>query len=626
MKLKKSLSTIEVFSFGAGSMISSGLFVLPSLAYSEASGGMIIAYFLAGLLMLPALFSQLELATAIPKSGGTYFFLERILGTPVGMLAGFANWFSISLKSAFALVGIGIFATILSPNLTPALLTVISVAACCVFTLLNILSVESSSRTQVFLVVFLISVLILFVLLGYRAADRELFAQSWELSVSSILTTTGMVFISYGGITKIASLAEEAKDPKRTLVKGTLLAFFLVQLLYLIIVALLPALLPAADLSSSLTPITDASQRMVSSGVFSGVLLVLTLLAGIMAFITTANAGIMAASRAPMAMSRDKLLPEVFARLSKKRKTPIVSILLTSAFMITVITVLEVEELAKVASVFMLLLFALINLALIVIRFSRITNYRPSFKSPLFPVLQIIGVGCYITLIVTIGTLPLLFSGGFIVLSLLIYLIYARKRVERKSALISMIERLAKPDLAQANMNLEDELLDILIEREEIEEDRFDSLIRQAPVIDLDHTVTRDELFSSIGELVGERWNIDSDHVKEKLVIREEEASTLIYPGVAVPHAIPHVILEGKHRFDIILVRNRFGIRWNEKGDIVYTAFVLVGTKDEREFHLRALMWIAQILQDPAFHKEWHKAKGPAELRTVLLLTKRRRG
>lgn len=84
MTLKKSLSTIEVFSFGAGSMISSGLFILPSLAYSEASGGMIIAYFLAGLLMLPALFSQLELATAIPKSGGTYFFLERILGTPGG--------------------------------------------------------------------------------------------------------------------------------------------------------------------------------------------------------------------------------------------------------------------------------------------------------------------------------------------------------------------------------------------------------------------------------------------------------------------------------------------------------------------------------------------------------------
>ena len=74
--------------------------------------------------------------------------------------------------------------------------------------------------------------------------------------------------------------------------------------------------------------------------------------------------------------------------------------------------------------------------------------------------------------------------------------------------------------------------------------------------------------------------------VEEKLQIREEQASTLIYPGVAVPHAIPHIIIEGEGRFDIVLVRNKKGIVWNEAGDVVYTAFCLVGSKDERNFHL----------------------------------------
>ena len=58
---------------------------------------------------------------------------------------------------------------------------------------------------------------------------------------------------------------------------------------------------------------------------------------------------------------------------------------------------------------------------------------------------------------------------------------------------------------------------------------------------------------------------------------------------------------------------------------MVYTAFCLIGTKDERNFHLRALMFIAQILQDPDFHNEWMNAKDEKELKSVILLTKRRR-
>jgi mannitol/fructose-specific phosphotransferase system IIA component (Ntr-type) len=113
--------------------------------------------------------------------------------------------------------------------------------------------------------------------------------------------------------------------------------------------------------------------------------------------------------------------------------------------------------------------------------------------------------------------------------------------------------------------------------------------------------------------------------VEEKLQLREEQSSTLIYPGVAVPHAIPHIIIEGKHTFDIILVRNKHGIIWNKEGDVVYTAFCLVGTKDERNFHLKALMSIAQILQDPDFNNQWNSARTPEEMRSVVLLTKRRR-
>jgi mannitol/fructose-specific phosphotransferase system IIA component (Ntr-type) len=84
------------------------------------------------------------------------------------------------------------------------------------------------------------------------------------------------------------------------------------------------------------------------------------------------------------------------------------------------------------------------------------------------------------------------------------------------------------------------------------------------------------------------------------------------------------VVVEGESVFDLLLTRARFGIRWSET-EVVYTAFAMIGSRDERTFHLQALMSIAQILQDPDFHKEWNAARNERELRTAVLLTKRRR-
>ena len=86
-------------------MISSGLFVLPALAYAKAGPAVILSYLFASILIIPSAFSQAELATAMPRAGGTYFYVERSLGPIWGLFGGLANWFSVALKSAFAIVG-----------------------------------------------------------------------------------------------------------------------------------------------------------------------------------------------------------------------------------------------------------------------------------------------------------------------------------------------------------------------------------------------------------------------------------------------------------------------------------------------------------------------------------------
>jgi len=187
-----------------------------------------------------------------------------------------------------------------------------------------------------------------------------------------------------------------------------------------------------------------------------------------------------------------------------------------------------------------------------------------------------------------------------------------------------MIERVAKKEILTSMEDLEEELLGILLERDEVKEDRFSNIIRQSIVLDFNKELNRDELFSEISKEVSKRWSIDADKFMKKLNIREDDSETLVYPGVAVPHAIPHVIVEGENIFDILLVRDKNGIIWNDEGTIVHTVFCLIGSKDERDFHLKALMSIAQILQSPGFIEDWENAETPEELRTVMLLAKRR--
>ncbi len=628
MELKKQFGKLEVFSIAAGGMISSGIFILPSIAFREAGVGVVLAYLFAGLLMLPALFSKMELATALPKAGGIYFFSERILGTGAGVVTGLASWFSLGMKSAFALIGIGSFATLINPHIGTWEVKIIASIAAVVFGVLNLLSVKSTGKIQIVMVFILLVILSLFVIVGYPQIDYSNFNfSSFTFDSSVLLATTGMVFISYGGLTKVAAVAEEVKDLPQNLVPGTFAGFIVIQILYVLVLFVMVGVMPADALSSSITPVTDASTYFFDNQKIDSLFIYITAGAGMLAFITTANAGILAASRNPLSMGRDGLLPDFISRISAKKGTPVAAVIFTTVFMIILILALPIVKLVKVASLFQLLLFIMVNISVIIIRSSKILNYKPSFKTPLYPVPQILGIILYFMLIIKMGTFTISVAAGFIAVCVAWYFVYAHQRVSRKSALVHTIERLANPEIIEdeSEIELENELLDILVERNEIVEDRFDRLIRQAPVIDYKETITREQLFSDLAEIVSKKTGIEKSLLEKKFQLREDESSTLLFDGVALPHAVPHVIIEGAHVFDIILVRNKYGIVWNENNDIVYTAFSLIGSKDERNFHLKALAAFAQVLMDPDFEKEWTNAKNDNDLRTAVLLVKRKR-
>jgi len=614
-QLKKQLGSLDVFSVAAGAMISSGLFVLPAIAFAKAGPAVILSYIFASLLMIPSVLSKAELATAMPRAGGTYFFVERSLGPIWGLFGGLAGWFSLALKSAFAVVGMAVLIELIVETQMVGWHSKAIAAICClVFMALNIVSVKHTGRFQVLLVGVLLAILAFFVISGSRAVEAVRYEGFLDKGWPAVLATAGLVFISFCGLTKVASIAEEVKHPGRNLPLGMILAWFVVTLFYIGVIVITVGVVDGKELIGNLMPISLAASKFMGSPGF-----VLLSLAAIAAFVTTANGGILAASRSPMAMSRDQLLPPLLARVNSRFKTPHLSILLTGGFMIAAIVFLDIESLVKTASTLMIILFILVNASVIIMRESRIQSYRPKFRSPLYPYIHIFAIIVYSVLIIDMGKVPLLITGSFVVLSTAWYFLYVSKRVSRASAVMHIVERVTAKELK--TVTLEDELRDVLLQRDDIIEDRFDKLIRECEILDIQGKKSAEDIFRQASEILKNRLDINEYVLFEKFLHREAEGGTVIQPGFA----IPHIVVDGENKFDILLVRDVDGIDFPHAPDPVKIMFVLAGSQDQRNYHLRALMAIAQIAQEKGFEQRWLAARDAAGIRNLILLSTRKR-
>ncbi|MHC4518036.1 MAG: amino acid permease [Planctomycetota bacterium] len=622
-RLRKQLGALDVFAVASGAMISSGLFILPAIAYAKAGPAVIVSYLLASVLILPSVLGKAELATAMPRAGGTYFYIERSFGPMFGLFSGLAGWFSLALKSAFAVLGMAILIEIVVQETLGAHLSsmqqeifqkVIGVICCGVFTGLNVISVKHTSRLQVVLVAALLGILLVFVAGSANSVEPARYEGFLAKGWGAVFYTAGLVFVSFGGLTKVASIAEEVRHPGKNLPLGMVLAWFAVSLFYLAVIGIAVGVVDGAELADSQVPISLAAGKTM--GIIGYVLLSL---AAIAAFVTTANGGILAASRSPMAMSRDQLLPASLARVHHRLGTPHNSVLLTGAFMIAAIVVLDIEALVKTASTLKILLFILTNASVIIMRESKIQSYRPLFRSPLYPYGHIIAIVAYAALIIDMGVVPLSISAGFVGLSVAWYWLYVSKRVKRASAVMHIVERVT--DKAIKTVTLENELRDILIERDNIIEDRFDQLIRDCEILDVEGEQRSETVLRQAAARLAKRLQLDEFVLFEKFLHREKESSTVIQPGLA----IPHVIVEGENKFDVMLVRAGEGIRFSQAKEPVKVMFILAGSKDQRNYHLRALMAIAQIVQEKSFEEKWLAARGTEGIRNLILLSTRQR-
>lgn len=629
-RLEQKLGLIDVYAICTGAMFASGFFLLPGIAAANAGPAVILAYGISSLLMVPAMYSIAELSSAMPRAAGTYFFIHRSLGPVAGTIGGLGAWVVLIAKSAFALVGMGAYLGLLFDVPIRPLAIALTVA----FALLNVFGAKETARLQVWLVVTLVAVMVFFlavgafeVVLGDPVVQGS-FQPFLPFGVEGLISTIGLVFISYAGLTKVSSAAEEIRDLDRNLPLGMLLSLLTVGILYTGGVAILVAIIPEQELWSDLTPVATAGEA-VFSWLPGPIGVGLIVIAAVTAFASTGNAGILTASRYPLAMARDRLLWSGFDRLGRFG-TPVLAVVVTSVLMIVAIVFLDVERLASLGSAFLLLLFALINVSVIVMRESRTSSYAPGYRSPLYPWMQIVGAVTTFGLIFTLGVFYVAFVLVIIGLSVLWYRLYVRGRVTHRAAMFGVFRRLGE----QHDDGVDEELWGILQERGVDTDDPFDELLARAIVLDVEGKVSQDEILRRVAIRVRGRLEQPMDDLDDGL---SAAAARAVVPAGA-PAVVHDLLRHDLSRPLIVLVRAKRGVRIaggrrfpgsttpqdsGAGGPRTQALLFLLSPEGRLTEHLRRLAQLVTTVEQETFGDQWRRAHDEQALLETLLRDER---
>tara|TARA_B100000212_G_scaffold140577_1_gene105880 strand:- start:13767 stop:15200 length:1434 start_codon:yes stop_codon:yes gene_type:complete len=441
--IERSLTLVGVIIVTVAASIGSGLFVLPSFAAAVMGPGIWIAFLLAGLVFLPGTLSKSELASAMPQNGGAYLYLERSFGPLIGTIGGLGLWASFLLKSAFALIGFSAYMYAVTNyfDITTNS-TLMIMAALALITFLNILGIKKVKAFQT-PILALTTILILII------CFMQIFESSFDLSIpidgaftvsknnpSIVAEAAALVFVAYAGIYKAGAIGGEIKNPEENLHRGMLISLLVITLFYVIVTIVMMASVDGEWwLDGNGSPREDPIFAFVDAvastkvGVTLAILAVLTMISG-------ALSGLLAASRFLFAMAKDTLIPDTLSNTNKRFETPHWAIILTAVTMAVSILTLPVKDVAKLASGFQIMVIVVLNVSVIVLRKDtpEFEWYQPTFKSPLYPWVQIFGTVAGAALVIIMGSKAFIGAGAAVIIGVSTYYIYGKKHYEMKKS------------------------------------------------------------------------------------------------------------------------------------------------------------------------------------------------
>ncbi len=186
----------------------------------------------------------------------------------------------------------------------------------------------------------------------------------------------------------------------------------------------------------------------------------------------------------------------------------------------------------------------------------------------------------------------------------------------REDALVKLVDFTAAKSLSSPK--LDREVKAIISDRDNGQRARFDKLIDECAILDLPSSTTYELFFDQAADILSSALAVPKEDIFRLLIERERESSTAFRPDLA----IPHIIIEGRNMFHLLLARCRNGIYYSELAPRVQAVFLLAGTSDQRDFHLYTLASIAEVVQQNFFNERWLKANNENTLRNIAKVKK----
>mgnify|MGYP000194576119 CR=1 FL=1 len=399
VELERTIGLVGGLAIGIGTMIGAGIFVFPGLAAEEAGLAATLSFGIGGVIALLVALPTSELATAMPRSGGGYYFISRSMGTPYGAIVGLGLWLGLVFASAFYLVGLGHYIVAVLAEVGVVLTglpvgphVILGLVFGAGLTALSVGGTENTAKLQNGIVVILLAVLTGFLtygvldaagVFGSQSVPQEFFSQG-QLPV---LSTAALVFTSYLGFAQVATVAGEIKQPSRNLPLAMVGSVITVTLFYVVTIFVATSSFGADRLGTfGETAMVEVARDLLG---LPGAVMIL--IAGLLATFSSANASILSASRSVYALSRDALLPRWASKINLKYGTPHIALGMAGGPILVLVATDQVEILAEVASFLHLVMYALICVALLVLRRRDPPWYDPSFRIPGYPAVPVLG-------------------------------------------------------------------------------------------------------------------------------------------------------------------------------------------------------------------------------------------
>ena len=437
-ELERTIGLLGATTIGTGIMIGAGIFVFPGLAVERAGPAAAVSFAIGAVIALLVALPASELATAMPKSGGGYYFVSRGLGALPGAIVGIGLVFGLVFASAFYLVGLGEYAAQILARVGVVDSTAISVGpvrlvlavgivAGVLLTAMSLFGTENTESLQNAVVGLLLAILAVFLtvsgldLLGLRG-ESGIAGEFAPEGYTPILSTAALIFTSYLGFVQVATVAEDVINPDRNLPLAMIGSVVLVGVLY-VITMLIAGYTLSVEQARELgeTAIVTVGEEYLG---FGGAVAILA--GGLLATVSSANASILSASRALYGLSADDLAPEQAARVNEAYGTPHFALAFVGGTTVTLVAFGETEVLAEVASFLHLILYGLLCVALLVIRRRDPGWYEPAFICPGYPAVPIVGGVASFALIGFMEPLSQALGVVVSVVAVIWYLSYAR--------------------------------------------------------------------------------------------------------------------------------------------------------------------------------------------------------